>query len=513
MTKLVLKIWSFCLVFLLVVQSEHFASVHAKSKKKQTQENFDAKSKPGQYTCSQCGKSFKTEQQLRQHLKDTKHKMNLNDVKNTDENGRIKMNDNRGSDDESSSQRKLERQKSVERPENAAKLTSTRQRRASIDKIEKDSIAIDKYEKKSASQDYSYYVKKIIDFIRTLEGGKIYSASFYKAGSHGAKTKIGKADEFDVNIPVNIDVKSVRTEGTLTYIYEDKNHLDDKFSSPQEMKSERKLKEESNKPRNIPHGRAVVEVPDPNIIPHLTHKGDLIPHKLLQDLHSKVEKAIQDVEVLANVELSPVSRGPALTITVKQSKDSDIMVDLVLSLPCSKFLSMPSSWPRKNTRKVFDQNKIRAVDKAGLHLVPKGDETWTISYSKAEKELLDGIDKGNECRREVLRLLKYYLHSCKDKVADGLPGLSSHIVTTQILWSNENHRDPGYWSQKTKDVCLLDTIDDIVMSLEKAHLPDYFDEQINILAHKNRSELTAFIGCLNREKEALNPAEASRDEL
>lgn len=130
---------------------------------------------------------------------------------------------------------------------------------------------------------------------------------------------------------------------------------------------------------------------------------------------------------LSDVELSSTSHGPALTITIKRHHSNDISVDLVLTLPWSQPLNI-HGWPRKNSRKVFNQNIVKDVEKKGLHLVPKGDETWTISYSKAEEELLANIDDGNQCRKEIMKFLKYYLDVCKTESSDGLPGLSSYII-------------------------------------------------------------------------------------
>ncbi|XP_053393106.1 protein mab-21-like 3 [Mercenaria mercenaria] len=274
------------------------------------------------------------------------------------------------------------------------------------------------------------------------------------------------------------------------------------------MEHDRKLKDIEE--RRIPHGQAVVKVKDPSVLPHLTYKSDLIPHKVLQDLYNKVKTAIRDLK-LSNVKLSPDAKGPALTITIKQINYNDISVDLVPSLPCSLSVTM-NGWPRKDTRSAFSK-KINAIKNAGLHLVPKGDETWAISYSKAERELLDGIDEQNECRREVMKIMKQFLETCKEESSNGLPGLSSHIVKTQILWSSERKRAPGYWSQKYKDRCLLETIDDMVLSLESGNLPEYFDENINILAHKEQFELQYFAQCLKKQKSDIKNGGKIKDEL
>ena len=69
---------------------------------------------------------------------------------------------------------------------------------------------------------YRKIVKDIIEHIRTEEGGKIYSTDVRTAGSTAVNVKIGKADEFDTNIPLNITVKELITSGHIDYIYEDR---------------------------------------------------------------------------------------------------------------------------------------------------------------------------------------------------------------------------------------------------------------------------------------------------
>ena len=64
---------------------------------------------------------------------------------------------------------------------------------------------------------------KIITHVRGQSGGKTYSADLRRAGSHAANVKIGKADEFDWNVQLdNVKIEGIRTQGTLSYLYEDK---------------------------------------------------------------------------------------------------------------------------------------------------------------------------------------------------------------------------------------------------------------------------------------------------
>lgn len=46
--------------------------------------------------------------------------------------------------------------------------------------------------------------------VRSMPGGSIYSFEVQAAGSTGTGTKINVADEFDFNVPLNVDVAVVK---------------------------------------------------------------------------------------------------------------------------------------------------------------------------------------------------------------------------------------------------------------------------------------------------------------
>lgn len=203
-------------IVVLTAQGYLITNILAKTKTKSSSEtNFDVKAKPGQYTCP-CGKSFETQSGLLQHMTATGH-----DKKYKGKSDVISQEDNLTNTPPK--RQTLYRSKSIDRDD---KVESLKERRRSIDELEKESIAIDKLEQRNANTEYSYNLRKIVDHIRTQESGKIYSADFRKAGSYSMKTKVGKADEFDTNIVLKIDVKEILTEGKLGYIYDDKRALD-----------------------------------------------------------------------------------------------------------------------------------------------------------------------------------------------------------------------------------------------------------------------------------------------
>ena len=61
---------------------------------------------------------------------------------------------------------------------------------------------------------------KIMVHVRGLEDGKVYSPNMVKAGSVAVKTKIGKPNEFDFNVPLNVSDVKVRDRGPLNYEFQ-----------------------------------------------------------------------------------------------------------------------------------------------------------------------------------------------------------------------------------------------------------------------------------------------------
>lgn len=163
--------------------------------------SYDENAYPGKFTCV-CGKSFKTRESLLQHKAATGHGNSKDEVKNDDKSFHK---DNVGS-------------------ENTAASHKARMRY--ISELEKNRISIDKAEKSEAVSDYGKIIKQIVDRVRRSKYGKIYSADVRKAGSYKMQTKVRKADEFDTNIILSLDIDEIQLEGYLHYIYEDKNSID-----------------------------------------------------------------------------------------------------------------------------------------------------------------------------------------------------------------------------------------------------------------------------------------------
>lgn len=344
-------------------------------------------------------------------------------------------------------------------------------------------------------------MKKITGHVRSQSGGKIYSADLRKAGSHAANVKIGKADEFDWNVDINVKIESLITEGTLLYQYEDKLNPQAEGAagtpSPKNMNLDRKLVDTTT--RHIPVGYATVKLVAGQVPESCLYKGNFIPHKLLKDLYEKLKAALKDLG-MTGIDLSPISHGPALTFTIKPG-GHHISSDLTATLPCDLDVTS-QGWPRRQTRAMLSDDRIRKVKEAGMHLVPKGDEVWCISYSKCEKALLDGVDSGNECRKMCHQLMKRYVQIFSSKMSAS--GISSYIFKHQLFWMNEQStKGSEYWKQSNFANCLLDMLDDTATKLKSGKINNYFDERINILAKKDRGLINKLANFLQNERDRL----------
>ncbi|XP_053401545.1 uncharacterized protein LOC128557671 [Mercenaria mercenaria] len=231
----------------------------------------------------------------------------------------------------------------------------------------------------------------------------------------------------------------------------------------------------------------------------------IIPRDVKQDLHQRIKKARNELG-LKEVNIKNTAQGPALTLTISPNRalgiSHEISVDVTVSLKCSAKLDFEDfGWPRAKTREAFDEDVIDAAIEAGIHLVPKKDQFWSISYSRAERALLSSIDREFGCRKRVLKLLKKYVEKCKFCSTSKLPGISSHILKTQVLWSCEMHADDAndYWNYENRDICLMNTMMELENSLRRREIPEYFNESLNVLRGKDPSVLDELANYLNNE--------------
>ncbi|XP_045193084.2 cyclic GMP-AMP synthase-like [Mercenaria mercenaria] len=446
-------------------------------------ERENAQKETGRVYCDdRCGRSFKTASACADHRKDIAAKYGIDDKSC------------RGCEKSFPNKDRLDQHR---KDTGHSSKTSSRAKEY-LDNFHKSKVAVNKDDKKSSVQIVDGTLRQIMDHVRKSEGGHIYCPNAVKAGSYPVKTKIGKADEFDTNIPCNITPENVNTRGKFYYGYQP---LDKKMGNSNNMNVDMKLKAVPGG-KEIPMGFATVAVKDGSVPDKLTYNGNLVPREVKKDLHGKIKTAVKELG-LKNVDVSRNAHGPALTLNIHQGPGRhDINVDITPSVACNVPIT-DNGWPRPDTRIAFKDGVIDDIKKVGTHLVPKSDDKWALSCSKAEKVMLSKIDDGNGCRREVNKIMKKHVQNCTSRAEDGLPGVSSHIIKHQILWSAEKHPDQSYWHHGNIDNCLIDTMGDMATALGQGKLPNYFNTSDNILRGKDRGVLRELGSYFKDERKKL----------
>ena len=90
-----------------------------------------------------------------------------------------------------------------------------------------NAVQVKNADKKASVETVRDTLSEIMENVIRQPDGDIYSPSLRKAGSHASKTKIGKADEFDWAIPLNLKAEDlvVKTNGSVPYRFSEQVNL------------------------------------------------------------------------------------------------------------------------------------------------------------------------------------------------------------------------------------------------------------------------------------------------
>lgn len=417
---------------------------------------MQASGQPILKTCLKCGKSFDSCRKLEQHKRDTGHNYQVSESK---------------------------------------------QRLAYVNEYHKNYATLDEKQVKDAVRHVREIVGGIMDNVRKQDGGSIYGNEVRNAGSFSTNTKIGKPDEFDLNVPLEFRGRKFDTilSGKVPYrvkITEQGNrasNLNVKVSVSSEFSS------------TIEKNRALIKLHNHDQrFSHVSHNGYVIPRLVKEDLYEKIKQAITNEGLRGKVDLSRDAHGPAITLTIKDHS-YHISIDIAATVESPDIPNLLNGFPRPETCQRVPMKAINAVLDAGGHLVAKGDETWHISTSKAERGLLTNIDDDNGCRRSVHKMMKADLLKWTSKSQNGLPGISTHVLKNQLLWMNEKKKGAGadYWKQGNMDKCYMDALKDLEQKCRRREILKYFDPKENVLAGKDKNILDELANFAKRRYDEL----------
>ena len=150
--------------------------------------------------CSQCSRMFSWEVSLLQH-----ETLSLHNPKPKRRNRRKKATRNHGG-----SQVNFQSIDSFIESFQSQAVINNNSLTSKLTEYYNNKVVVDPSDRKQSKAKARRIVQNLMTKVRSMPGGSIYSFEVQAAGSTGTGTKINVADEFDFNVPLNVDVAVVK---------------------------------------------------------------------------------------------------------------------------------------------------------------------------------------------------------------------------------------------------------------------------------------------------------------
>ena len=192
------------------------------------------------------------------------------------------------------------------------------------------------------------------------------------------------------------------------------------------------------------------------------------------------------------------THGPATTFYIKwQGGDSyrklRVSLDLTLTLDFQL-----SKLPSPLSKLAQDKDPV-LLQKCGFHVVPAGFDSWRISFSLAEKEILASSPHGF---KECYRILKVVRDDISERLGWNPSLIPSYMLKTLLLselFTTDRHLwEKKYWSERIVQVLEL-----ALEGVKREKIPSFFIPTHNLLTvsdHDNKLRQCVLEDMLNRVK-------------
>ena len=195
------------------------------------------------------------------------------------------------------------------------------------------------------------------------------------------------------------------------------------------------------------------------------------PDKKVADFCGTLQKLINKHPEMSRLVILRY-HGPAVQIDVYRSEVDRMRnnvwysVDVVLSYEAKL----------DQRKRIFVAKPLKSVEGAS-----QVKDAWRLSFSLEEKELFDGMDRDNGCRKKVLRMLKVV----RNREA-GLKKLTSYHLKTALFYEM---KEVSNWRQSELGPRLIGVLRRLYRAMEQGLQPHNFVTQINLLDGMNRSTI------------------------
>jgi len=191
------------------------------------------------------------------------------------------------------------------------------------------------------------------------------------------------------------------------------------------------------------------------------------------------------------------SHGPATTLTIywqggNSYRNLAISVDLTLTLDYQE-----SKLPVELTK--LSQEIQPVLQRCGFHVVPAGFDSWRISFSMVEKEILASSPEGFKTCYRVLKVVR-------DEISKML-GWDSSLVPSYmfktVLFSELFRTDRYPWEKDCRAQRIIQALELALEGAKKEKVPNFFIPRQNLLTvadHENKLRQCVLEDLLNQMK-------------
>ena len=359
---------------------------------------------------------------------------------------------------------------------------------------------VERFEKKARFEDENeaeLIREKLEQFMNNIlaeveKRDKRFQSTLIKSGSVYEGTKVCQPDEFDFMIRIDwltdkpLICPCDKGEGYVKLFLAEqewKEFKDDEgFFNPRMIsRFFKKLVNASISDAELPDGLAIKQV------------GHDVFNEIWWPVYS---------ELLGNIdgqESSPVmyseSHGPATTLYIEWQGGNSygnliLRVDLTLTLDYHK-----SKLPVELT--TCSQYIDPILQKCGFHVVPAGYNSWRISFSMVEKEILTSSPDGFKACCRVLKVLRDEISKKLGWDSSLIPSYMLKTVLLSELFITDRYR----WDKDRKAQRTIQAIELALQGVEKEKIPNFFIPGQNLLTvadHENKLRQCVLEDMLNR---------------
>ncbi|XP_029434222.1 protein mab-21-like 3 isoform X2 [Rhinatrema bivittatum] len=216
--------------------------------------------------------------------------------------------------------------------------------------------------------------------------------------------------------------------------------------------------------------------------PDVNVEGDIVPAKVLGLFRVLLEKSITSCNLSDKVSMMETF-GPGVKVTMETAQ-LQVEVELVPTVEIHTCWSKKARWPRF-LKRWPSKEKSQCIKSFGFDLMARSNYHWQLSFLRAERVLLEGIDDDGGCRTKCFRVMRQMTEDCW--CTGSRPAITSYHIQTLLLWACEKYPRSKDWRNFGK--CFLRLVKKLHKCVSQHFLKHYFVKGANLLKYANPNEL------------------------